>query len=1054
MQGLAELSIRRPILMSMVLVALLVVGVIAFLDLGVDRLPSVDIPTVRVRATLPGASPEEMEAQVADVLEDAVNTVDGIEELRAICGPGTCFVLAQFELGRDIDVAAQDVRDRVATVLRRLPIGIDPPTVSKVDNDSDPVLTFAVSGPRPLRELGELADRVVRPAIESAGGVGEIRIVGGPERAMNVFLRADRLDAYAIPVARVRAAIAAQNADVPGGNVTGPIRERTLRTLGRLEDAREFADLVVETRDGVPIRLRDLGRVEDGTLEERTLARLDGVPAVVVEVIRQSGANTVAVIESAKARMRELEAALPADVSLVVIRDQSAYITTALREIEVHLVVGAILASLVVLVFMRDWRSTLIAAVAIPCSILPTFAAMWALGFTLNSVTMLALVLMVGIVIDDGIVVVENIWRFVEEKAMTPMQAAVAATREIGPAVTATTLSLVVIFVPVSFMSSIAGRFLYQFGVTASVAVLASLLVSFTLTPLMASRLLRRPAPGAASAPRSRSGAYQLVERPYLWILGVAMRWRWSVVIVASLVALSTIPLFARIGREFVPTNVDEAEFTVGLDAPEGTSLASMDAAARDAEAALATLPGVRNVLMTVGGGFIGRPSSASATVLLEPHAERIPSLSRVLRDLLRGEPLASFRAWRPQSEAMLEAERRLKGRPELRVSARNFPAFNIGTGPFDVDFRLKGPELATLLSLAESLRTRALERGGFLGLDVSMRLNRPELLVEIDRERAGDLGVDARDLGTALRLMVGGDEEVSRFRDPTTNEQYRVTLRLEEEDRSDPTLIDRLKVATADGSLVELSSVAALRPAVAPSRVERVDRARVVSVRGGVAAGSSLGAQLEILEEEVAAIGLPPGYATEVAGRSRELSRTFEEFYWAFALSIVFMYMILAAQLENLVHPFTILLSIPLAIPFAFLSLLATGGSLDLYSALGILVLVGVVKKNAILQIDHMNQLRESGMERLAAIMTANRDRLRPILMTTLSLVAGMLPLAIGTGPGAEERRAVAVVVIGGQTLCLLLTLIVTPVAYSLLDDLGVRLRRRRGHAAAPAPA
>jgi HAE1 family hydrophobic/amphiphilic exporter-1 len=1049
MQPLADLSVRRPILMSMVLVGLIVVGALAYLDLGVDRLPSVDIPTVRVRAVLPGASPQEMEAQVADILEDAVNTVDGIEELRAICGPGSCFILAQFALGRDIDTAVQDVRDRVSAVLRQLPAGMDPPVVSKVDNDSDPVLTVALSGPRSLRELAEIADRVVRPRFESAPGVGEIRIVGGPERFMNAILRADRLDAYGLSASSVRRAIEAQNVDLPGGNVTGEMHERTLRTLGRFTDREGFEALVVETRAGVPIRLRDLGRVEDGTREERSLARLNGVPTVVLEVVRQSGANTVEVIEGVKARIRELEAALPPGISLVPIRDQSSYIRTALAEIQLHLVLGAIFASLVVLVFMRNWRSTLIAAVAIPCSIVPTFAIMWALGFTLNSVTMLALVLMVGIVIDDGIVVLENIYRFAEEKAMPPMRAARAAVAEIGPAVTATTLSLVVIFIPVSFMSSIAGRFLFQFGVTASVAVLISLFVSFTLTPLMASRLLRASPARADGTALSRGGLYGLIERPYLWMLRWAMRLRWPLIGVAALVALSSIPLVGIVGREFVPTNTDDAEFTVQLYSPEGTSFRAMEEAMRSVEETIASIEGVDDVLLTIGGGFIGRPNSANAYVRVAPHRERIPSFTRVVGDLLRGDPLASFRGFRTQSEIMAEVAAALRRYPELRVSVRNFPPFNIGSGPFDIDFQIRGPELEGLLGYAETLRARALERGGFLGLDTSMRLNRPELVVEIDRARAGDLGIDAREIGTALRLMVGGDEEVSRFRDPATNEQYRVSLRLDEADRSDPLLIDRLKLPTSDGRLVELSSLATLVPTISPSRIDRVNRQRTVSVRGGVAPGASLGEQIRILEEEAAALGMAPGYTTAVAGRSRELERTFDEFYWAFALSIVFMYMILAAQMENLVHPVTILLSIPLAIPFALLSLWATGVNLNLYSALGILVLFGVVKKNSILQIDHMNQLRSQGMERLEAIMLANRDRLRPILMTTLSLVAGMLPLALGTGPGAEERRSVAVVVIGGQLLCLLLTLLVTPVAYSLLDDLGALLRGRRGRSA-----
>ncbi|HYC78068.1 MAG TPA: efflux RND transporter permease subunit, partial [Planctomycetota bacterium] len=491
MRGLAEVSIRRPVFASMMIVALVVVGAVGFLRMGVDRFPQVDLPSVRVQTRLPGASPEEVETEVTDLVEEAVNTVEGIEQLRSISGSGVSFVIATFALDRDVETAAQDVRDKVSGVVRRLPEDADPPVVSKVDADSEPAITVALSGERSLRELRELADRVVRRALERSGGVGEVRVVGGAERTMNVWLDADRLAAYDLPVTAIRDALAAQNANVPGGNVTSPEREESLRTMGRLPDAEAFSELTVATIDGAPIRVADLGRAEDGTAELRSFARLDGKPTVVLEVIRQSGASTVAVIDGVKALLPRVQSELPADVSMVVIRDQSRYIRAALHEINVHLVLGSVLASLTVLLFMRSWRSTIIACVAIPASTIATFAAMDALGFTLNSVTMLALVLMVGIVIDDAVVVLENIYRHVEEKGAPPRRAAKEATAEIGLAVLATTLSLVVIFVPVSFMSSVAGRFLYQFGITSAVAILVSLFVSFTLTPMMASRMLK-----------------------------------------------------------------------------------------------------------------------------------------------------------------------------------------------------------------------------------------------------------------------------------------------------------------------------------------------------------------------------------------------------------------------------------------------------------------------------------------------------------------------------------------------------------------------------------
>ncbi len=1052
MQKLAEVCIRRPVFASMLTIALIVVGIAGYLGLAVDRFPAVDLPTVRVQTRLPGASPEEVETEVSDTVEEAVNTVAGIDQLRSISGSASGVIVATFDLERDIDVAAQDVRDRVSNVIRDLPEDADPPSVAKVDADSEPILEVALMGQRTVRDLTELADKVVRVQLERAAGVGEVRITGGLERTMNVWLDANKLVAYGIPATAVRDAIVAQNADVPGGNITTRDQEQSLRTLGRLIDERGFDELVVATVDGVPIHVRDLGRAEDGTAERRTLARWNGTPTVVLEIVRQSGANTVEVIDGVKRLLEPIQAQLPDDVDLQVVRDQSRYIHAALHEINTHLVLGAILASLVVLAFMRSWRSTIIAAVAIPASVVATFGAMWALGFTLNSVTMLALVLMVGVVIDDAIVVLENIFRFVEEKGVPPLQAAREATREIGLAVLATTLSLVVIFVPVSFMSSIAGRFLYQFGITAAVAVLVSLFISFSLTPMMASRLLRSEDAGKGEA-ASRSGLYARLDRGYARLLGWSMRHRAVMALLALCFVGASVPLLELIPREFVPGDVDEAEFSVNVNAPEGTSVDAMDGVMAAVEAEARAVPGVRDVLTKTGGGFISNVNQGSLYVRIAPHEERLFSLGRLCRETRKLQPWAAFRGNYSQSDVMTELDRRLKRFSDLRVQVRNFPSFNVGGGPFDIDFVIRGPDLESLARYGEELRTKANAAGGFRGLDTSLRLNKPELRVEIDRDRAADLGVRARDIGTALRLMVGGAEEVSRFRDPATGENYDVRLRLEEPDRGRAELIDALYLP-ADHGLVQLSNVASLEPGLAASRIDRLDRQRMVSVRGGVSPGFALGDRIEVLQGLAGELGMPSAYSTTLLGRSRELQRTFDELLIAFVLSVVFMYLILASQFESLVHPLTILLSLPLSVPFALASLWLTGGTLNLYSALGILVLFGVVKKNAILQIDHLNNLRAQGVPRPEAILRANRDRLRPILMTTLALVAGMLPLAVGTGPGAEERRAVAVVVIGGQTLCLLLTLLVTPVAYSLFDDLGALLRRKHAPQPRPAPA
>ncbi|MCI0748616.1 MAG: efflux RND transporter permease subunit [Verrucomicrobia subdivision 3 bacterium] len=1039
MQRLAEICIRRPVFATMLILSLVVVGAASYFNLDVDRFPSVDLPMIRVSTRLPGASPAEIEAQISQPIEEVVNAIEGIKELRSVNGPGSSFIIVTFELNRDIDAAAQDVRDRVATVLRDLPRDADPPIITKSDQDLSPVMTVALSGDRSRRELTEIADKIVKVQLERSPGVAEVEILGGLERAINVWVDADRLAAYQIPITAVREAIERQNANIPGGNVTTALREETLRTMGRISDAKGFSELVVATRNGSSIRIRDLGWAEDGTKEQRSVSRLQGVPNVTLEVQRQSGANTVAVIEAAKAKLKTIQAQLPPDVRMEIIRDQSRYIYEALHEINRHLILGSILACLVVLAFMRNWRAMVIAAVAIPTSVIATFGMMKALDFTLNSVTMLALVLMVGIVIDDAIVVLENIFRFIEEKKMKPFEAAKAATAEISLAVMATTLSLVVIFVPVSFMSSISGRFLYQFGITAAVAVMVSLLVSFTLTPMMSARLLRVHA-NSGAAPNSRRGFYGWIDRRYGASLGWAMRHRWIVATGALGVILSSVPLYKMVKQEYVPTNVDEGEFDISVSAPEGTSLEAMNEVAERVEAELRTIKGIRLVLGSAGGGgFLGSVNNARFYVRLAPHSERVFSWTRLL----------SFTPWRAfqdnysQRDVVQEVRRRLRKFSDLRISVRNPQTISLGGPSFDVDFSLLGPDLESLAKYADQLRQRAPQLG-LLDADTTLKLDKPELRVEIDRERAAKLGVDTEDIAEALRIMIAGDPRVSRFRDASVNEDYDVQLRLAEADRNDAVDVGRLFVPRRNGGLIRLDNLVQVVPARTATRIDRLDRQRLVALRAAVAPGFAQADRIAALRTEVAKMNLPPAYSTRVSGRARELETTFREFLWAFLLSVILMYIILASQFESLTHPFTILLSLPLSVPFALFSLWAAGLTINLYSALGMLVLFGVVKKNAILQIDHMNTLRRQGMDRLAAVLQANRDRLRPILMTTFTLVAGMIPLALGTGPGAEERRATAIVVIGGQTLCLLLTLLVTPVTYTLLDDLRDKLRLR----------
>ena len=1049
MYWLAELCVKRPVFALMFIAAFVVAGVVAFPQLGVDRFPNMDLPQIYVRTTYLGAAAEEVESEVSSVIEDAVATVAGIEELRSISADGRSFVIVTFQLDRDIDAATQDVRDAVSGIINRLPPDIDPPVVQKQDLDSSPILTLAVSGPRTSRELFVLADLFVKNVIESSRGVGRVSIAGAADRAVQVDIDARRLAAFRLSILEVREALIRQNAEVPGGRLDEGQRERGLRTLGRVDHAREFPDLVVATAQGTPVRLSDVGEVHDATKEVRTLARLNGKPAVVLQVQRQSGENTVAVIQGVSELLPRCRALLPPDVTVEVVQDQSRYIVIALHEIERHLVSGSILACITVLLFMRSWRSTLIAAVAIPASIIATFAFMRALDFTLNNVTMLALVLMVGVVIDDAIVVLENVFHCIEEKGMAPFEAAIAGTREIGPAVLATTLSLVIVFLPVSFLSSVTGRMLFQFGVTATVAILVSMLVSFSLTPMMCSKLLRRGLDNP-DAPASRRGFYSLMERAYLWMLAKSLRYRWAVLLLSIGVILSNIPLAKLVQRDYIPLNVDESEFEIRLEARQGATVKAMRETIDVVEAELRATPGVKTVLTTVGTRNFGDVNQAELYVRLIDSSERTFSFGRFLNGVRHGDFQAAFRGNFTQREKMAEIRRRLGQIADLQISVRNLTSLRQGA-PVDIDFAITGPNIDQLLAFSDKLRQRAIELPGIVDVYSTLRIDNPELLVRIDRERAAALGVNVREIADTLRVAVGGDERVSRYRDRSIDDAYDVELRLVGIDRTDIESISQLYVRTGasgnqltdlpsggPGALTRIDNLVSFEYNSAASRIDRLNRQRMVAVRANIGDGYALGDRIAAMHQAAEEIGIPPGFGTQVLGGGRELERTLEDFGWTFLLSFVFMYIVLAAQFEHLIHPLTILLSLPLAVPFGLLCLYWGGETLNLYSALGILVLFGVVKKAAILQVDHTNSLRAQGLDRQRAIMQANRDRLRPILMTTLSFVAGLLPLLIATGPGAEERRSIAVLAVGGQMLSLLLTLLAIPVLYTFFDDLG----------------
>jgi HAE1 family hydrophobic/amphiphilic exporter-1 len=1034
MQWLAELCVKRPVFAWVLILSLVVVGLFAFTRLGVDRFPNIDIPSVAITTRLPGAAPEQVETEVTDKIEEAVNTISGIDTLTSNSSEGVSQVVVSFVLEKDANVAAQEVRDKINRVLPLLPRTVIQPQVEKLDPTASPVLTVAVTAQKPLRDITEYADKVLRRQLESSDGVGQVLVIGGRNRQINLWLNAELLRAQNLTVNDVARALQAQNVEVPGGRIDQGGQSVTLRTRGRISTVDAFGDVVVREVDGHPVRLRDVARVEDGMVEARTQASLNGTPTVLLQIRKQSGTNTVEVAKNLKARLATLEESLVPGYSLRIVRDEAEYIEASIATVEEHLVVGSLLAAFVVFLFLANFRSTIIAAISIPTSIIATFALIWYMGFTLNSLTMLALTLSVGIVIDDAIVVLENIYRFIEEKGMPPMQAAIEATREIGLAVMATTFSLVAIFAPVGFMSGMVGRFMQSFGLTMAFAVLVSLFVSFTLTPMMSAHWLKpkpRPADGKAHDSK-HSMLFGPLDRGYTRLLEWAMGHRGLVAVATVLVLASSVPLFRIVNVNFTPVD-DQSQFDVTVRAPEGSSLAATEILANRVATAIRAIPEVSYTMVTVAGDTAGTLNSASVFV-------RLKSLEERSRD---------------QQEVMAEVRHDVlplvtKEGVRAAVQASGGP----GGGGGDIQFVLQGPNLDDLERYSKTLRDKAAQIPGLVDVDTTLNLGKPELSVHIDRPKAADLGVSIGDAAEALRLLVGGDA-VTTFNDG--GEQYEVHLRAREEDRTTEAAIAALSVPSSRLGSVSLDNIATFEKDAAPATISRIARQRQVTIVANMLPGTSQAAVQQQIADLAQTLNMTPEYRAGFTGRSRELNRTATAFLSAIVLSLVFMYLILAAQFESWLHPVTILLSLPLTLPFALISIVIFGQSLNIFSGLGLLVLFGVVKKNSILQIDHANQLREAGLNTHDAVVQASRDRLRPILMTTLAFVAGMIPLVVTHGVGSATNHALGWVVIGGQTMVLVVTLVVTPVAYSLFDDLQQRrivsglFRRLRGKVPVP---
>jgi hydrophobic/amphiphilic exporter-1 (mainly G- bacteria), HAE1 family len=1031
MQWLAQISIRRPIFATVLILVLVVVGLVGYKSLGVDKFPKIDFPLITIVTPYPGASPLAVESDVTQKIEEAVNTVSGLDALTSVSTEGVSLVIAQFALEVDPKAAAQDINEHVATVLRDLPPGIRP-EVRRADPDAAPVLVLSVKGPPgvPARELTRFADKQVKQRIERLKDVGQVVILGGQERQINVELDPIRLAAAGVSALEVQRAIASGNVNAPSGRLeTGPTN-MSLRIEGRAVESGQIGKIVVRQMGEHPILVEDVAAVIDSEEDAETSASRNGIPAIALSVRKQSGTNTVAVVDLVKSAVSELQAKLPPGYSVDVVRDNSEQIRTSASQVLEHLVIGAILAALVVLLFLGSLRSTVIAAISIPVSIISTFGLMMIAGLTLNLMTLLALALAVGIVIDDAIVVLENIYRFIDEKKMKPFPAAIHATKEIGLAVLATTLSLMAVFLPVAFMSGIVGRFLYSFGITMAFAIGVSMIVAFTLTPMMAARMLPVPPPPGEERRRSwlergSDFVYRPIARVYSAVLAFCLRHRW-VVVVAVIGSCATMgPLAKKVGGDFLPPN-DEAQFEVYLQAPEGTTLESTTLIGERLAREIREYPEVDSTLVTVADSDQRQSNVGRIYVRLTDPKTRARHQNQVMESV-RKEVLAPERGLVP---------------PGMRVAAQQVNDFSIGGQNAAVSHVISGPELEKLEIYGKKVLDEMREVPGVVDLDSSLLDPVRESTVVPDLTRAAMLGVDPANINMTLAVLVGG-LSASTFED--RGDQYPVFLRAAERFRSDPKSLDLIYVPSQTLGQVPLSDVIKVGSGLATSKITRQSRERALTITMNVSPGYSEQSIVDALEKTIKDLDMDAGYTAAPFGRSKEMARMKSAFMFAILLAVVFMYLVLAAQFESWFYPFIIMLSLPLVVPFAIMSLALTGGSLNIFSMLGLIVLFAMVKKNAILQVDHANGLRRQGLPRTEAVLAASRDRLRPILMTTFAFVAGMLPLVTSQGVGAGFSKAMASIVVGGQVLSLLLTLVAIPVLYTMFDDLAQDFSKMR---------
>ncbi len=1016
---ISDTSIKRPVFATMFIMALVVLGLVSYPEIGVDLWPKVDFPIVSITTALKGASPEIMDIDVTDKIEGAINTVNGVKSITSTSTDGVSSIIVEFVLERDIDLAIQDVREQISAIRSKLPTDITEPVIRKVDPDANAVMWLNLTGKKTQAELSTYADEVLKDQLQRIEGVGALQLGGLRLRQVRIWLDRDKMNAYQVAPGDVAAILGTENVEIPGGRIEGATKEYSVKVKGTLKDVADFNDLIVASYQGMPVRIRDIGRAEDGMEERRTFTRFNGIPSVGIGIQKQSGTNTVEVVGRVKKELERINKTLPPGMHINVAFDQSVFILRSQQQVLEHLILGSFLAVVAVFLFLRNIRTTLISAIALPVSIIATFALIRAFGFTFNHMTMLALTLSVGLLIDDAIIVIENIYRHIEE-GMMPREAASFATSEIGLAVMATTMAIVAIFLPVAFMKGIVGRFFLQFALTVVFSILVSLLVSLTLTPMLSSFMLTPHAQDKVRFPvmhrisETLERGYKKVESAYRPILEFSLNHRGAILIATVILFVGSLYMTKFIGKEMSPAE-DQGQFVIRLEAPVDYSIDKAEAMFAPVEKLVRSLPEVTGAFYIQGmgsGGIPGPVYRAGIFTRLKPRVER----------------------QRSQQEIMAELRKYMSAIPGLKGTVEDVSFLGGGIRNVPIQYVISGGDLDSLQRYTKQFAAELSKVPGIVDVDSSVEAGKPELSVYIDRDKASDLGVSVTSIAQAINLLVSGEVDVTKFKDDKKGRRYDVRMRLNPQDRTDPQDLGRIYVRSKTGSLVELGNLVKIVEGGGPTSIMRIDRQRSTMVYANLE-GKPLADAMNDLNA-ISARVLPAEYTTTYKGMAESMKESFQYLIFAILLGVLMSYMVLASQFESFVHPITVLLAMPLSFIGAFGALLITGKTISIMSFIGLILLMGLVKKNSILLVDYTNTLRERGMSRREAILQAGPVRLRPILMTTFAMVFGMLPVAFGVGEGSEARSPMGVTVIGGLLTSLFLTLAVVPAAYDLFDD------------------